>query len=183
MIHLLRIGPSFDANFLFIHVQIAHVVWAILAASQVTTASKRPQRSNLTSDLKQCSGPHRSPVQRRGGVGRGQPPGRAGVRRRCAVPGGMECGGVVRAEGVVGRVGPRRRVRWVRAAGVSRKTEEAALECGEAAARGGGVAPAQLARRAADEDVVGRRVDHPVVALPGVVVVPRHLKRLFVLLH
>ena len=31
---------------------IAYMVWALLAASEATTASKQPQRSNLTSDLK-----------------------------------------------------------------------------------------------------------------------------------
>ena len=46
---------------------------------------------------------------------------------------------------------------------------------GETTARGRAGAPAQLARRAADEHVVGRRVEHPVVALARVVVVPRHL--------
>ena len=38
-----------------------------------------------------------------------------------------------------------------------------------------GTPPPQLAGGAADEDVVARGVDHPVVALPRVVVVPRHL--------
>ena len=38
-----------------------------------------------------------------------------------------------------------------------------------------GAPPPQLAGGAADEDVVARWVDHPVVALPRVVVVPRHL--------
>ena len=38
-----------------------------------------------------------------------------------------------------------------------------------------GAPPSQLAGGAADEDVVARGVDHPVVALPRVVVVPRHL--------
>ena len=38
-----------------------------------------------------------------------------------------------------------------------------------------GAPPPQLAGGAADEDVVTRWVDHPVVALPRVVVVPRHL--------
>ena len=38
-----------------------------------------------------------------------------------------------------------------------------------------GAPPSQLAGGAADEDVVARGVYHPVVALPRVVVVPRHL--------
>ena len=38
-----------------------------------------------------------------------------------------------------------------------------------------GASPPQLAGGATDEDVVARWVDHPVVALPRVVVVPRHL--------
>lgn len=42
-----------------------------------------------------------------------------------------------------------------------------------------GAAP-QLARGAADEHVLGRRVQHPVVALAGVVVVPRHLHKALV---
>ena len=43
-----------DPNYLLIHVHIAYMysLWVLLAASKVTTASKQPQRSNLTSDLK-----------------------------------------------------------------------------------------------------------------------------------
>ena len=41
-----------DPNYLLIHVHIAYMVWALLTASEVTPASKQPQRSNLTSDLK-----------------------------------------------------------------------------------------------------------------------------------
>ena len=54
-------------------------------------------------------------------------------------------------------------------------TKEAPLEGGEPASRGRGVPAPEFAGGAADEDVVGRGVDHPVVALPRVVVVPRHL--------
>jgi len=43
-----------------------------------------------------------------------------------------------------------------------------------------GASPPQLAGGATDEDVVARWVDHPVVALPRVVVVPRHLDEAFV---
>ena len=39
-------------NYLLIHVHIAYMVWALLAASEATTASKQPQSSNLASDLK-----------------------------------------------------------------------------------------------------------------------------------
>ena len=41
-----------DPNYLLIHEHIAFMVWALLAASEATTASKQPWRSNLTSDLK-----------------------------------------------------------------------------------------------------------------------------------
>ena len=41
-----------DPNYLLIHVHIAYMEWALLAASKATTASKQPQRSNLTSDFK-----------------------------------------------------------------------------------------------------------------------------------
>ena len=41
-----------DPNYILIHVHIAYMVWALLAASEATTASKQPQRSNLTSNLK-----------------------------------------------------------------------------------------------------------------------------------
>ena len=47
----LRIEIS-DPNYLLIHVHIDYMVWALLAASEATKASKQPQRSNLTSDLK-----------------------------------------------------------------------------------------------------------------------------------
>ena len=33
-----------DPNYLLIHVHIAYMVWTLLAASKVTTASKQPQR-------------------------------------------------------------------------------------------------------------------------------------------
>jgi len=49
-----------------------------------------------------------------------------------------------------------------------------ASDGGETTARRRAGPPAQLARRAADEHVVGRRVEHPVVALARVVVVARH---------
>jgi len=48
-------------------------------------------------------------------------------------------------------------------------------DSGEATARRGASPPAQLACRAADEDVVGGRIQHPIVALARVVVVTRHL--------
>ena len=41
-----------DPNYLLIPVHIADMVWALMAASEATTASKQPRRSNLTSDLK-----------------------------------------------------------------------------------------------------------------------------------
>ena len=41
-----------DPNYLLIHVHIAYMVWAFLAATEATTASKQPRRSNLASDLK-----------------------------------------------------------------------------------------------------------------------------------
>ena len=41
-----------DPNYLLIHVHIAYVVWALLAASEASTVSQQPRRSNLTSDLK-----------------------------------------------------------------------------------------------------------------------------------
>ena len=41
-----------DPNYLLIHVHIAYMVWALLAASEATTAFKQPQRSNLTLYLK-----------------------------------------------------------------------------------------------------------------------------------
>ena len=41
-----------DPNYLLIHVHIAYMVWALLAASEATTASKQPRRSGLTSYFK-----------------------------------------------------------------------------------------------------------------------------------
>ena len=41
-----------DPNYLLIHVCIVNMAWALLAASEATTASKQHQRSYLTSDLK-----------------------------------------------------------------------------------------------------------------------------------
>ena len=41
-----------DPKYLLIHVHIAYMVWALLAASEATTASKQPRRSNLTPDFK-----------------------------------------------------------------------------------------------------------------------------------
>ena len=55
-------------------------------------------------------------------------------------------------------------------------TEEAPLEGGQPASRGRGVPAPEFAGGAADEDVVGRGVDHPVVALAGVVVVTGNLQ-------
>ena len=44
-----------DPKYLHIHVHIANIFWAhfegLLEASEATTASKRPQISNFTSDL------------------------------------------------------------------------------------------------------------------------------------
>ena len=40
-----------DPNYLLIHVHIDYMIWALLAASEAITASKQPQRSNMTSDL------------------------------------------------------------------------------------------------------------------------------------
>ena len=45
-----------------------------------------------------------------------------------------------------------------------------------------GASPPKLAGGAADEHIVAGRVDHPVVALPWVVVVPRHLRIKIVIL-
>ena len=36
-----------DLDYLHIHVHIAYMVWILLTASQATTASKQPWRSNL----------------------------------------------------------------------------------------------------------------------------------------
>ena len=41
-----------DLNNILIHVHIAYMIWNALATSEVTTASKQPQRSCLTSDFK-----------------------------------------------------------------------------------------------------------------------------------
>ena len=41
-----------DPNYLLVHVHIAYMVWGLLAASEATTASKQPWRSNQTSHLK-----------------------------------------------------------------------------------------------------------------------------------
>ena len=40
-----------DPSYLLIHMHIAYMEWTILAASEVTTASKQPRRSSLISDL------------------------------------------------------------------------------------------------------------------------------------
>ena len=41
-----------DLIYLHILVHIAYMVWSLLTASEATTASKQPWRSDLTSDLK-----------------------------------------------------------------------------------------------------------------------------------
>ena len=41
-----------DPKYLLIHMHIAYMVWALLAASEATTASQQPWGSNLTSDSK-----------------------------------------------------------------------------------------------------------------------------------
>ena len=41
-----------DPIYLLFHVHIAYMVWPLLAASEATTASKQPQRSNLIPDFK-----------------------------------------------------------------------------------------------------------------------------------
>ena len=41
-----------DINYLHIHIHIAYMVWALLAASEATTASKQPQRSKLCLQVK-----------------------------------------------------------------------------------------------------------------------------------
>ena len=41
-----------DLDYLHILVHIAYMIWSLLTASEATTASKHPQRSYLTSDLK-----------------------------------------------------------------------------------------------------------------------------------
>ena len=58
--HSLQTAPEFksglrfeisDPIYLLIHVHIDYMIWALLAASEAITASKQPQRSNMTSDL------------------------------------------------------------------------------------------------------------------------------------
>ena len=41
-----------DLEYLHIHVHIAYMEWTLSTASEATTASKQPRRSDLTSDLK-----------------------------------------------------------------------------------------------------------------------------------
>ena len=41
-----------DPNYQLVHMHIACMVWALMAASEATKASKQPQKSNLTSDFK-----------------------------------------------------------------------------------------------------------------------------------
>ena len=41
-----------DPNYLLIHVHIAYMVWTLFGSLEVTTASKQPQRSSLTSYFK-----------------------------------------------------------------------------------------------------------------------------------
>ena len=41
-----------DPNYLLIHVHIVYMVWALLAASEATTASKQPRRSKLSLQVK-----------------------------------------------------------------------------------------------------------------------------------
>lgn len=55
------------------------------------------------------------------------------------------------------------------------KTESKVPEGCKAGPRVHGASPPELASGASDEDVVAGGVDHPVVPLPGIVVVPRHL--------
>ena len=47
-----------DPNYLLIHRHIAFMVWALLAASEATTASKQSWRSNLIPDLKSVTSIH-----------------------------------------------------------------------------------------------------------------------------
>ena len=56
------------------------------------------------------------------------------------------------------------------------ESESKVPEGSEAGSRVHGASPPQLASRPPDEHVVAGRVDHPVVPLPRVVVVPRHLR-------
>jgi len=60
------------------------------------------------------------------------------------------------------------------------ESESKVPEGSEAGSRVHGASPPQLASRPPDEDVVAGRVDHPVVPLPRVVVVPWHLDEAFV---
>ena len=39
-----------DLDYLHIHVHIVYMAWTLLTASEATTASKQPRRSDLTSD-------------------------------------------------------------------------------------------------------------------------------------
>ena len=55
------------------------------------------------------------------------------------------------------------------------ESESEVPEGSEARSRVHGTSPPQLASRSPDEHVVAGWVDHPVVSLPRVVVVPRHL--------
>ena len=41
-----------DLNYVPIHVHIDYMEWTLLAASEAPAASKQPQRSNITTDLK-----------------------------------------------------------------------------------------------------------------------------------
>ena len=41
-----------DENYLLNNVHITYKVWALLATSKATTASKQPRRANMASDLK-----------------------------------------------------------------------------------------------------------------------------------
>lgn len=72
------------------------------------------------------------------------------------------------------------RVRGRRVAGQGRAREQRPLEAGQPGAAVERGPPPQLARRAADEHIFGRGVQHPVVALAGVVVVARHFHKALV---
>ena len=41
-----------DPNYVLIHVHIAYMAWTLFAAFKATTASKQPQISNMTSNLR-----------------------------------------------------------------------------------------------------------------------------------
>ena len=41
-----------DLNYLHVHVHIAYMVWSFFTASEASTASKQPRKSDLTYDLK-----------------------------------------------------------------------------------------------------------------------------------